>query len=370
MNGEAGTPPGVPGLHRFFKLSAAMKHAFRKSNARVALLTPVVAILVSACAKVGTSDVAGAWTSDPVEIILGGSVSGDASSGLREDGVPSGTRAIVNAEHGELSVSFARLDQQEDDGLYAAYTTLSTALPATIAATSGDPETPAAITFDNPQYYLSRTTNNNTKLLGWHPQATPSEGVVTWSLDAQTDIMLSQELVGNKSEGERFGVDGKIFEFRHCLTQLKVKAYALDDAAPTVWGRITSITFREQANVCKLTLPDAVTFEGSAELALPQKNWDADAPISYPLAFERVEAAQASPCGYALLKPVEAGGSLPIVVATENGQAVETSVPVPAEGFQSGKAYEILLKFSATAIEPAATISAWVDDPDRIEVVM
>lgn len=326
--------------------------------------------LAAGCTKEGTAAPEPDRQTDPVEIVPGGGIAPSVVSEQHLAGVPSDTRAVINAEHAELQVSFARLDQQEGDGSYAAYTTLSTALPASMAATTGDPSTPALITFDTPQYYLSRETNNNTKLLGWYPQADPAAGVVTLTIDGENDIMLSQELEGNKESATRFGAAGKIFQFDHCLTQLKFKAYAADDAAPTVWGNITAIKIKDQANSCKITLPASVAFEGTADLSLPAKNWDGDAPISYPLAFSKVEASAAAACGYAMIQPVDAGGSLAIVVTTQQGGDYQTDVTVPAAGFEKGKAYEIVLKFTSTTIEPTATVTDWVDADAPIEVEM
>lgn len=101
----------------------------------------------------------------PVEILLSGGVVPATSAEVRTAQLPPLTRAVINAEHGALEVSFARLDQL-DDGQYPAYATLSAALPATLAANTGEVSSEAAISFATSQYYLSRETNNNTKLVG------------------------------------------------------------------------------------------------------------------------------------------------------------------------------------------------------------
>lgn len=100
-----------------------------------------------------------------MEILLSGGVVPATSAEVRTAQLPPLTRAVINAEHGALEVSFARLDQL-DDGQYPAYATLSAALPATLAANTGEVSSEAAISFATSQYYLSRETNNNTKLVG------------------------------------------------------------------------------------------------------------------------------------------------------------------------------------------------------------
>ena len=169
----------------------------------------------------------------PVEILLSGGVVPATSAEVRTAQLPPLTRAVINAEHGALEVSFARLDQL-DDGQYPAYATLSAALPATLAANTGEVSSEAAISFATSQYYLSRETNNNTKLVGWYPRAVPAAGVVTLNIDGGTDIMLTQELEGCKVAESRFGTTGKVFTFAHQLTQFRFKAYAADAAAPAV----------------------------------------------------------------------------------------------------------------------------------------
>ncbi|UEA86471.1 fimbrillin family protein [Alistipes senegalensis] len=303
----------------------------------------------------------------PVEILLSGGVVPATSAEVRTAQLPPLTRAVINAEHGALEVSFARLDQL-DDGQYPAYATLSAALPATLAANTGEVSSEAAISFATSQYYLSRETNNNTKLVGWYPRAVPAAGVVTLNIDGGTDIMLTQELVGCKVAESRFGTTGKVFTFAHQLTQFRFKAYAADAAAPAVWGKITDIALKDRQTKCKITLPGTVEFEGvAADLSLSKNRLADDADIAYPLAFTE-GSDTAAECGYAMVAPVAAGASLSLAVVTEQGGTCEVALPVPDAGFEKGKAYDVVLKFTTTAVEPVATIGAWVDASDRVEI--
>ena len=210
--------------------------------------------------------------------------------------------------------------------------------------------------FDVPQYYLVRETNNGTKLVGWYPQAEAAGGVVAWTIDGVSDVMLTDELEGNKNADARFGTAGKIFEFAHCLTQLKVWAYAVDEAAKNVWGTIPEggIVLKSQFPTCKVELPATVTFEGiPADLALPAK-----------------KEADAAACGYALVAPIAVGGTLTLSVATSEGGTRDVPLTLPAAGFGAGKAYDVVLKFTSTQITPQATISPWEEAGDRIEVIL
>ena len=86
-------------------------------------------------------------------------------------------------------------------------------------------------------------------------------------------------------------------------------------------------------------------------------------------ALSEVEGA-AVECGYAMVAPVEAGASLSLAVVTEQGGTCEVALPVPDAGFEKGKAYDVVLKFTTTAVEPVATIGAWVDASDRVEITL
>lgn len=98
------------------------------------------------------------------------------------------------------------------------------ALPATLAANTGEVSSEAAISFATSQYYLSRETNNNTKLVGWYPRAVPAAGVVTLNIDGGTDIMLTQELEGCKVAESRFGHGRQGFHVRTPAYAIQVQS--------------------------------------------------------------------------------------------------------------------------------------------------
>lgn len=300
----------------------------------------------------------------PVQIALSGGVARSVAS----DGVfssaslPPAGKAVIGSDYaGTLQVAFARLDQQQD-GSWPAYSAATAPLNATLAAGSGE----RAITFSTAQYYLSRNTNNDTRLVGWYPQGSWSAGSVSFSIDGKTDIMLTQELTGNKTAGSRFGQSGKVFEFKHQLTRLNITAYADGDAAAALWDAVTGIVLKSQTTSCSVALPATVSFGNeSADLTLPAKTVADDTQIAYPLSL-LAGADNAAECGYAMIRPVDAGSSVTLAVTTSVGGTYE--VPVALEGgFKAGYAYDVPLKFTATGIEPTATIGAW-EDGGKVEV--
>ena len=271
-------------------------------------------------------------------------------------GLTAESRAVITNATASLEFSFVRLDQSAADGTYPAYTTISTALDVTRSAGGATASTPTTIAFDGgAQYYLTHTTHFKTKLVGWYPRATPASGVVTIPVDGDTDIMLSQEIEGDRTApANKFGTSGKVFTFAHQLTQVQVKAYAADDAAITAWGEITSIKLKDQAGkVCNIALPDGVVFTppGSAtDLAI--------AGGLLPLALtEELSADDAHDFGYAMIAPLAGTDPLTLIIETEKGGIKE--ITPTSTGYAVSTAYVITLKFSSTEIVPTAVIGEW-----------
>lgn len=324
--------------------------------------------VLSLCGCSKSDAPAGSGPVERVQIALNGGIARSvtpAGASLAAS-LPPGSKAVIGSDYaGTLAVAFARLDQGMD-GTWPAYSAAAAPLNATLAAGSGS----RAIAFSTAQYYLSRNTNNNTKLVGWYPQGTWSAGSVSFTIDGETDIMLTQELTGNKTDGSRFGQTDKVFTFAHKLTRLNVKAYAADDAAAAAWGQIETggIVLKKQTQACAVALPATVSFgSGSADLTLLAKTAADDTPITYPLSLP-AGAENAAECGYAMIRPVDAGSSVTLAVTTSAGGTYEVPVTL-AEGFKEGYAYDVTLKFTATRIEPTATIGAWEDGGD-VEVIL
>lgn len=326
------------------------------------------ALAMCGCSKSHSGGDPEPFVGERVQIALSGGI----ARSVTPDGVsssaslPPTSKAVIGSDYaGTLAVAFARLDQGED-GTWPEYSSVTAPLEATLAAGSGE----RAIAFTVPQYYLSRGTNNDTRLVGWYPRGTWSAGSVSFTIDGQTDIMLTGELTGNKSTGSRFGETGKVFTFAHKLTRLNIKAYAADDASAAIWGQITAngIVLKEQTTTCAVALPATVTFgSGSADLTLPAKAVADDAAITYPPTLPS-GADNAIECGYAMIRPVNAGSSVTLAVTTSAGGTYEVPVTL-TEGFKEGYAYDVSLKFTATGIEPTATIGAWEDGGD-VEVIL
>jgi len=347
--------------------------------------------------------------SELVEILLNGGVSfavspdAKVASSSADGGALPATRAVINKKHGEVALAFARVNATAA-GSSAAYPAWSSTtvnevkcLNATLASNTDD-ATPAEkdITFAAPQFYLS--SGFYTKLVGWAPSvasdsngstyttgtaSTFSAGTVTCPIDGETDIMLSQELQGNKDEATRFSAANP-FVFKHLLTQIKVSAYAADAAGKEQWGQITGIKVKGEADKqCQIVLPGTVTYPlqsgktTAGDLPLIFKAVADDTTIATPLTlyYDGETGAPASgykqECGYAMFAPVDAVGgkaTVTVLVSTTggpDGKAI-TDWEVPVEvlstgGFKAGTAYGVTLKFSAQTIGISGTVEEWTD---------
>ncbi len=301
-----------------------------------------------------------------VEIQLNGNVSGSL---VAETAVLPESRAIINATHTQaVPLSFARLDMNRSDGSYPAngYASVTSALSASLAASSDG--SASAITFTPTAYYLVGQTNNSTKLVGWHPavdgtSVTYAAGVVTVPINGENDIMLSGEKVGSKTS------PFDPFTFAHKLTQIKIEAYAVSEGAKTQWGKIKTITLKNQKPTCKIELPATVKFEGTAaDLALVRKKATDDSALDAELELGvatvnttdgSITATNAVECGYAMIEPIASGSTLSLEIEMADGCKEPLTINDWTTGYAESEAYTITLKFTATEINPQATISDW-----------
>ncbi len=386
-----------------------------KNELTKAVLALVLGFFAEACASDASDALVEPVTPDSelVEILLNGGVSlavspdAKAASSSADGAALPATRAVINKEHGEVALAFARMDADAaGSGAAASYPAWSDSkckcLNATLASNSADTD-PAAkdITFATKQYYLAN--GYYTKLVGWAPSVasdsdgetfTPatgsassfSAGTVTCPIDGATDIMLSRELEGNKVAASQFSASNP-FAFDHLLTQIKVSAYAADAAGKEQWGAITVIKVKGEANKeCKIVLPGTGTNEityplksaTAGDLALIYKKAADDTAITMPLTL--YYDGEANPpasgykqeCGYAMFAPVAANSdnkaTVTLLVSTAGGPDGQAIADWPvditlssADGFKAGTAYGITLKFSAQAIGISGTVTEWKD---------
>lgn len=399
------------GMLRSISDDKHLKKKTMKLNARIADL--LVAGFAAAVFGAGCTSSASEERVSPiepdgglVEIVLNAGVSlSVAPDAPVHASLPTETRAIINSEHSELDLSILRRDQTGTPLTYPAYSTVAAGnvLKAKLAAVAeGATDKVSAITFGTKQHYLAN--GDTTELIAWYPavstapadDVTYASGVVSFKVDGEADIMLSNAAEGSKKAGNMFSdyatVSAKLLTFSHLLTQIKVMAYAVDADAQKAWGKITSIKLKDEgAKICAVTLPgtkdgeivftpEADASDSDKNLSLVAKTADKDDAITYPLELPlatvdtdsgSITKKNETACGYAMFEPLlpASDGStkkLTLLVSTEKATDWPVELVLPkntgkTDGFLKGVAYGILLKFTAKEISPSGQITDWED---------
>ncbi len=356
------------------------KNEIMKANVKsIALLT---AVFATAMAMTGCTDSSSeAVGPDPelVEICLKGTVSG----GLSVEATSSpDSRAVINAKHGELDMSFARSDDDPVNQTSSpSFSTISETIPAKLAASADGSAT--AITFTPKQYYLTGETYNTSLLQGWYPAVsndpdntiTFANGVVTVPVNGWNDFIWSGKLDGNKNR------PFSVIQFEHLFTQIKIEAYAENQGAKDVWGKIKTIKLKKQQQTYKyalhtggevITYPPENDYRTYADLELVRKAVSDDSALAAELELgvatvnttDNSITTNAVECGYAMIVPIasviNSGKKLSLEIEMVNG--VKKTLEVAWEGgYDAGKAYTITLKFTATEIGLTATVDDWTN---------
>lgn len=268
---------------------------------------------------------------------------------------------INSALTADLDVAFARTDATNAAATtYGAYET--NALAGSVSSSTNE------LSFAPPAYYLAN--GYKTKLIGWYPRssgvtftATADGGTVAFGdINGKTDIMVTTLKVGDKN------TKISAFGFSHLLTQICVKAYAVDADTKTLWGAIKSVKITDKVQTCTLTLPVNTSADDSkatpafgtpsGDLTLIKVNPADDAIITWPI--DLGTSASVTTTGYAMFAPVAAGGSIELQIDLANGGPQKKTIQASAtDGFKEGYSYDITLKFTSAGITPTVSIVDW-----------
>ncbi|KAA6348597.1 hypothetical protein EZS27_003926 [termite gut metagenome] len=246
---------------------------------------------------------------------------------------------------GDLEVGFVRLDEGEN---YTAGKKLTGSI--------SEGTTNKVLTFNPPQYYSS-DNDDKVRLVGWYPNVTtpetfPGDGIVTFDIDGETDIMVTEMVSGSKSESERISN----ITFNHVLSQVIVKVYAEEDAQDE-WGEITSVAIKEKKQKCTLTLPNVSGIDGEVgeEPCISFEGVTGDLQLKEIGDLSEYEEGSPSDigdlviCGYAMFAPTQ-GASEDLIIQVNTVQG-SLSATVPSYNFERGKKYVITLKLNADGVE-------------------
>lgn len=280
---------------------------------------------------------------------------------------------INTAFTSDLDVAFARTDAT--DAAAATYGNYET--NALVGSVNGSTK---ELSFAPVAYYLANS--NKTKLVGWYPRrdgvtfaSSGDGGTVSFGeIDGKTDIMVTTLKEGNKN------TPISSFRFSHLLTQICVKAYAVNADIKTLWGAVNTVKITGKKQPCTLTLPVVSSADDSGvtpvfgtstgDLTLVPQQPDDNTAITWPIDLG-VGTDNAVTTGYAMFAPVAAGGSIELQIDLADGGLQKKTISAPAtDGFKPGYSYEITLKFTSAGITPTVSIKDWETGDPITDVVI
>lgn len=247
-----------------------------------------------------------------------------------------------------------------------------------VEATLGNPvatdEWKRPITFGTPQYYRNRT--DNVGFVGWYPRTAgwtseggsviDNQGRMTYTIDGQTDVMVSDFQQGN------FGTGIPALTFRHALCMYKIYAYYVDDDAKEQWGNLQQVTFQNLPEHLFVQWPADITSGQEATFSYTPPPGEGEQYKEVHL-FAQDAEGQELPVGTTdseatyqgtVLGGKPAIGVLGIQIRTENEQS-GNSVSI-ARDFKPGYTYHIYLKLSVRGVINAeVSVGKWKYDPDN-----
>lgn len=210
------------------------------------------------------------------------------------------------------------------------------------------------------KHYYDTNATNNIFLIGYYPEGTYSNGTITYTIpdDGNSDIMISQELSGNKNTP--IDADSKKFTFKHLLSQLKFIVTAGDGFGENIKlekiilkGTKKTATLDLAAN--KTTETPALTFTGE---------------IGEITAFNKPEGETITKDNTNELVNVmvQPGATMTLDIETDAGTYTDIPVTIDGDNTAASTAYNITLTFSNKAVAANAEISPWKNGTGSAEV--
>ena len=248
----------------------------------------------------------------------------------------------------------------------------------------GEGTMPLSFTEPGAQYY--NMDGSNTLMRGWFPEGNFTGGstaTVVWNFSGSQDIMVSNNLVGNRKDK---GIDSpNSFEFRHVLTQLQFYIYAETASIASSWGRVTEITVKGQNSTCTFA-PAFADAMGVDELTCIQFNGSSIDFTAYDIPVDGVQIpvkssspgddnlSGAAAAGAVMVQP-NASFTIAVTVQLPDGTEYTTedfTVPDadanPELTFGAGEATKVILDFQPRDIDVSLKPAAWTVVNENIDV--
>ena len=234
--------------------------------------------------------------------------------------------------------------------------------PQPLSATLGNPDPSDGwrrnITFDPPQYFLDGgkavgfaacyppiTEDYRTNKGEKGKWASVNDGILTFNIDGQTDVMISDFKSGNISSG----IESLTFE--HALCMYKVFVYAVDEDTKKQWGELNKVTFLNLPEQLFVSLPDDMT-SGNVNFTYTGVPSDSEyTSVDINLSGEdRVLGVGVENRKY-VGSYLGGSPSLGLLGINVNASNQTSSSPISiARNFQPGKTYNLILRLSSHGV--------------------
>lgn len=331
-------------------------------------------VFLSGCERVESPD----NSSAQVKLYAKMGVQLAVDSNTKADGI------ITSTTESELNIGVVRLDEKTNDAdtpNYPYFINCGSPLTATLGVPDEkDSYLRIVSDFSTPQFF--KNSVDKITYAAWYPW--PKEATQGYEYSSgeegttvklpipatgDSDIMYANVVEGDMSEGF------DVMEFNHALSLFRIYAYSSTGVID--WGSIVSLSLTSVPDVCTIKLPAS---EESAGYDISYSNseenpdgiiikYDNDDGIEIPEGFDNKKLIKEWIAAPTL--PADAGSDpvrmLNITVVTKSGESTTTntsSISV-ARNFQSGCAYDIVLRFSDQGVINAeAQISDWESGGD------
>ncbi len=271
---------------------------------------------------------------DPIDDVTGGKNQDKVEIKITAGVVGVETKSVVNEWSGE-TVCFA--NRTGDTETYAT----TTPWPATIA-------TGGVVTFTGDTKHYYDAGGNKTFLMGYYPNSgTYTGGVVTFNLTGEEDVMVTQELSGDKKTP--MTTTGTKFQFKHLLSQLKFIVKSGENFGTGV--KVTKIVLNGTNTSATLTLTaasPALTFGNDAT------------PLTV---YEDATGSDIASSNVAITTKMVQPGIKNMTLDITAGGTEYTGIPITivneANAPDASTAYDITLTFSKKEVAAEAEIGKW-----------
>lgn len=218
-------------------------------------------------------------------------------------------------------------------------------------AITGSRAVGGVITFGDAQYFEE---TNNAYFASYFPAGAFSANVVTWTIDAKTDIMTAATIdAGTKAAPSA----SASLTYKHKLSQIEVICKSASNDAATRWGKINSIKLKDTPTTMTYAYNGLAVTNGSAlaTIALVQPDYITD------FAAIDVTTNTSNTTNAAGMFAPSTTQSFVLIIDTEKRGEKEVTIDLGTSNkLTEGKRHKITLTFNAE-LSVGSVIEEWSD---------